>query len=157
MQPGLKWYGEEFKRRLHIQVVTGLRRIGRSCVDAIKGSMGTSPSSPGEPPGTGPGATYRRSIDYTVNERRMICRVGTNDERGPWLELGTGSRARFGGSAYLIVPKEARVLMWQSRSGETIIARRVMHPGIHPRPHIVPGVRSQGPKIERILKEAVTL
>jgi hypothetical protein len=81
-----------------------------------------------------------------------------------FLEFGTGLYGPRG-KKYPIVPRNGSVLSWtankrlsgrgRTAGGRRFFARRVMHPGIHPQPFLVPGaveaIRSVG--IESIVKE----
>ena len=148
----VKWYGDEFKRDLNTKLGLALALIGRMVVARIQRSMGSSPSQPGQPPGRVT-SSYARRMDSEVSQKKgsMVVRVGTNDKRGPWLELGTGSRARDGGEPYIIRPKRRKALRF-TVGGRVVFARQVVHPGIHPRPHIVPGVLNSQEAIVAILK-----
>lgn len=146
----LKWHGERLKQVLGSAEGRMLHAIGRECVSTIKSSMGPSVSRPGEPPGRDTGS-YARSMDSEVALLRKVTRVGTNDVRGPWLELGTGSRAVGGGQPYVIRPRYKKALAFRV-GGQTVVRASVLHPGIHPRPHIVSGVLASKRAIEAIVK-----
>lgn len=164
----LKWNGREFKKRLHSAMVQALHEIGVYVSGVIVTSFprgtGGEPSEPGEPPAV-QRSNYEDTIDYEVDNGDLVCRIGTNDERGPWLELGTGSRAGYynsngdfvslGGESYVIEAKSGSTLHWKDSDGNDVFAKRVVHPGIHPRPHIVPGVRKSERAINGILQKAV--
>lgn len=122
----MRWNGEEFKRILRARLRTGVERTCKAIQDSIKRDMPQRTSKPGEAPGIQTGI-YRRSIQYEVHPINPIGRVGTNDERGPWLELGTGIYGPRG-QPYPIPNAFG--------TGATI-----MHPGMEPRPHIVKNAR----------------
>lgn len=152
----VKWYGRRFKRVLRSKLLTGLEQAGAYCEAVIVRSMGGSPSQPGSPPGRDTGE-YARTITHEVNEEAggiPTARVGTSSKLGLWLEYGTGSRSEKGGRSYIIVPKKASVLSWAGAGGRQVFAKFVLHPGIHPRPHIRPAVFGRQRQIMSILQKA---
>lgn len=148
----VKWYGEQFKSALQVRLHAAAHQIGAYIVARIVKSMVADPSSPGGPPARIT-SSYAHSIDYEVGRKKgvLTVRVGSNDKRVLWLELGTGERCERGGSSYVIEPVKAKVLHWKTPDGEDVFTRRVEHPGIHPRPHIRPAVLKSRPYIIRIL------
>lgn len=73
---------------------TGTRSKGGGVTRKVKGgsggktAYGAFPSAPGEPPRKQLG-TLRASVNYDVDEAALTARVGTNEEYGKFLELGT--------------------------------------------------------------------
>ena len=86
----LKWYGDDVYKKIHNEQKKRVRQAAIFLESYIKKSFGTSPSSPGEPPGVDTGR-LRNSITHEIEESLwdIIGRVGTNVEYGKWLELGT--------------------------------------------------------------------
>jgi HK97 gp10 family phage protein len=86
----LKWYGDDVYKNIHNEQKKRVRQAAIFLESYIKKSFGTSPSSPGEPPGVDTGR-LRNSITHEIEEALwdIIGRVGTNVEYGKWLELGT--------------------------------------------------------------------
>ncbi|MFA5761722.1 MAG: HK97-gp10 family putative phage morphogenesis protein [Dehalococcoidales bacterium] len=86
----LKWYGDDVYKKIHNEQKKRVRQAAIFLESYIKKSFGTSPSSPGEPPGVDTGR-LRNSITHEIEEALwdIIGRVGTNVEYGKWLELGT--------------------------------------------------------------------
>jgi HK97 gp10 family phage protein len=86
----LKWYGDDVYKKIHNEQKKRVRQAAIFLESYIKKSFGTSPSSPGEPPGVDTGR-LRKSITHEIEEALwdIIGRVGTNVEYGKWLELGT--------------------------------------------------------------------
>jgi len=101
---------------------------------------------------------------------RTAARIGTKVHYAPYLEMGTG---RWGprGRPYEITPKRKRALafvaragtqlstgrpMYRSRTGRLVVTRRraartvvrrVIHPGIRPRPYLYPALERSRPKL----------
>ena len=92
---GVKWYGNELKKKMRAQIV---KNMTTACLfleaDIKKSLTGKSPSSPGEPPGKITG-TLGRSITHEVEKRLTIVigRVGTNIIYAIPLEFGTSKMA----------------------------------------------------------------
>ena len=153
----VKWYGDKFKAIMKNKLATALEHIGILCEGRIVRSIsGGSPSKPGSPPGRVTGA-YSALMAHEVDIALLICRVGSFSEIAPYLELGTGSRCERGGSPYMIVPTRKKVLHWRSEAGKDVFAQWVMHPGIHPRPHIRPGVFGARMEIMAILQRTAQI
>lgn len=153
----VNWYGDKFKKLLQRKLAFGLEQVGILCEGRIVRSIsGGSPSEPGKPPGRVTGA-YSALMAHEVDAARLICRIGSFAEIAPYLELGTGARCELGGSPYMIVPTRKKVLHWKTAEGEDAFAMWVMHPGIHPRPHIRPGVYGARREIMTILQRAAQI
>lgn len=128
-------------------------------------------------------ANILRSSIHTMIEERgysITARVGTNVHYGPHLEYGTG---KWGPkhAPYEIKPKTKKALAWKSgsvasdiatgralfRSGKTgrlvksrgsaamIVRRKVIHPGIRPRPFLGPAFERHMPVFSRNLARIV--
>ena len=151
------WYGRRFERVVNTSLGRAMANIGMMQAAHVKRSMVSAPSTPGGPPAVITGS-YVRSIGWAVKrsllKRTFTARVGTNDKRGPWLELGTGSRAEGGGSPYLIKAKGGGTLRFIGRDGGVVFAKSVMHPGIYPRPHFRPALYVTGKIALSILQSA---
>jgi HK97 gp10 family phage protein len=81
--------------------------------------------------------TLRNSISYRVSGKELI--IGPHVPYAPYMEFGTGSKSEFGGNAYEIKPKSGQYLKFQV-GGKTVFTKKVMHPGIEPRPFMRPAV-----------------
>jgi len=55
-------------------------------------------------------------------------------------EFGTGTRGEFPGSPIVIVPKRAKYLRFKTKDGRVIYTKRVVNPGMAPRPFLRPAV-----------------
>lgn len=79
----------------------------------------------------------RSSIAYRVDGNELI--IGPHVPYAPYMEFGTGSKSEFGGQPYEIKPKSGKYLKFQS-NGKTVFVKKVMHPGVDPRPFMRPAV-----------------
>ena len=89
----------------------------------------------------------KQSIDQIVNRNEV--RVGTTLEYGLYQHGGT--------DPYIIVPKEGRILVFETAGG-TVRVPKVHHPGLPPRPFVgydASDVRHMLQVIAKYLKEAL--
>ena len=75
------------------------------------------------------------SKSVTVSENKATSYVVADAEYAAYVELGTGIH---GPRKMPIVPKKAKFLAWQDKSGKWIRARSVQ--GMKPRPYLAPAV-----------------
>lgn len=76
-----------------------------------------------------------KSIKYTTKDG--VLEISASAKYANFQEFGTASRGEFGGAPYTIAPKKARALRFVS-NGRVVYTRRVVHPGIPPRPYMRP-------------------
>lgn len=55
-------------------------------------------------------------------------------------EFGTGTRGEFPGKPIVITPKRAKYLRFTTKDGRVVYAKRVVNPGMAPRPFMRPAV-----------------
>lgn len=55
-------------------------------------------------------------------------------------EFGTGTRGEFPGSPIVITPKRAKYLRFTTKDGRVVYAKKVVSPGMAPRPFMRPAV-----------------
>lgn len=85
--------GETAMKQLGVEAVSEMKQIlsqpGQGRV-YTRGSVEHQASAPGDPPAVDRGL-YRASWDWAVRRAGVIFELllGTDDERGPWLEFGT--------------------------------------------------------------------
>lgn len=65
--------------------------------------------------------------------------IGPSVPYGVYQEFGTASRGEFPGQAYEIRPKAKPYLVFQVQ-GRTVVARKVIHPGVKAKPFMRPAV-----------------
>jgi hypothetical protein len=92
---------------------------------------------------------------------RMAGEVGTSLPYAPAVEFGSGihgERRR----PYIIRPKRAKVLAWRPGSygggfggGGMVFAREVKHPGVRPRPFLLPAWEREKEHVVPALKAAI--
>lgn len=56
------------------------------------------------------------------------------------VEFGTGTRGEFPGKPIVIVPKRGKYLRFVTKSGKVVYTKRVVSPGMAPRPFMRPAV-----------------
>ena len=56
------------------------------------------------------------------------------------VEFGTGTRGEFPGSPIVITPKRAKYLRFVTKDGRVVYTKRVVSPGMAPRPFMRPAV-----------------
>lgn len=157
--------GSEFKRRTGLKVTSYALRIEKEAKKAAPVRANV----------------LRGSIHTVIEERSnsITAKVGTNVHYGPYLEYGTG---KYGpkGQPYEIKPKTKKALAWKgnsvasdiatgkslfrsktgrlvkskSRAG-MIVRRKVIHPGIRPRPFLGPPFERLMPHFQADLKQIV--
>lgn len=83
----------------------------------------------------------RDSIQVKITKKGLQAEIYTKIGYGKYLEYGTASRGEFGGTPYVIMPKKpGGTLAFQGSSGGMVYAKKVIHPGIAPRPFARPAV-----------------
>lgn len=80
----------------------------------------------------------QESINYRVEGKSLI--IGPGVEYGKYMEYGTASRGEFGGSPYTILPKKSKYLVF-TVNGKKVFAKKVVHPGVAPRPFMRPAAQ----------------
>lgn len=79
----------------------------------------------------------RASIEVRTLDGGTAVEISPDVPYEAYVEFGTGLFSEFGGSAYVIEPRQAQVLRFMVR-GEWVFAKRVVHPGIRPQPYMRP-------------------
>lgn len=80
----------------------------------------------------------RESIGYQIVGDTVV--ITSSDPKAPFVEYGTGSRGEMPTGPYVIEPKRAKALKFEV-GGKTVFAKRVIHPGVRPRPFLRPATR----------------
>lgn len=95
-----------------------MEAVGREAVRAAN-VIANAELKRGQPPAGYHGGFYAEP--QLVAGRGVRIRVGNRSRVSVWVEQGT--------VPHIIVPRRARVLVFQNEQGATIFARRVNHPG----------------------------
>lgn len=101
------------------------------------------------------GTLYRsiRIQDTRKFPSRVEVDVGTALEYAKFLEYGTGIHGPKN-KAYIIRPRKKRMLAWK-QGGNVIMAKKVIHPGMPPRPFLRPALDENTAEIERAISNKI--
>lgn len=80
------------------------------------------------------------SIGVTVSNSGTSATVTANAPYAAFDEFGTGVRGEFPGSPIVITPKRAQYLRFVGRDGKVVFTKKVVNPGMAPRPFMRPAV-----------------
>lgn len=80
----------------------------------------------------------RDSIGYQIVGDTIV--ISSPLDYAQYQEFGTGSRGEVPTGPYVIEPKRAKALRFQV-NGRTVFAKRVVHPGVAPKPFLRPATR----------------
>lgn len=80
----------------------------------------------------------RDSISYQIVGNQLI--VSPTVPYAPYMEFGTASRGEFNGAPYTIVPRTKPYLVFKV-GDKWVYTKKVIHPGVAPRPFMRPAVQ----------------
>lgn len=96
------------------------------------------------------------SITVRYADDGYTAEVYSDVPYAPFMEFGTGTRGEFPGTAYVIRPVKGTYLKF-TVNGKTIFTKKVVHPGVAPRPFLRPAFdRSLADLAVRINDDAVS-
>lgn len=81
--------------------------------------------------------TLKDSIGYDIVGDTAV--LYATAPHAPFVEYGTGSRGEVPTGPYVIEPKYAQALHFKV-NGRDVFAKRVVHPGVRPRPFLRPAM-----------------
>lgn len=81
-----------------------------------------------------------QSIEKTSTNSGMSATVRATAPYAAFDEFGTGTRGEFPGHPIVIVPRRAKYLKFKGRDGKIVFAKKVVSPGMAPRPFMRPAV-----------------
>lgn len=97
----------------------------------------------------------RESIHIVLIGGGLTANVMTDVPYAAYLEFGTGVRGEFPGNPIVIVPKNGKYLRF-TVNGRVVYARRVVNPGMAPRPFMRPAAeRAAVPLTDNLANQAV--
>lgn len=87
-----------------------------------------------------PRRTGRLAASFGVDFNGLSAQVYNIAPYARYDEFGTGTRGEFPGSPIVITSKRAKYLRFTTRDGRVVYTKRVVSPGMAPRPFMRPAV-----------------
>lgn len=81
-----------------------------------------------------------REITSTFSSGGLTGTVTSGAGYSQFVEFGTGTRGEFPGAPIVIKPKRAQYLRFVTKDGRVVFTKRVVSPGMAPRPFLRPAV-----------------